>query len=205
MPPPKQPPTRRRRPVQARSQQTVAAIVEAAARIFDRGTATTAGIARLAGVSIGSLYEYFPNKDAILESLVDHHVNEATLRLRDALATLDSGATPLAVGVRHIVDLVLALHADRPGLHRLLVGRMLAMPAVRHRLARIERDIRGDLVGWLRAHPEVAVPDVSLAARMVVEGTDALVHRFVADPEGSTPEAFAAELTRLWVAYLRGA
>jgi len=195
---------RRRRPVQTRSRQTVEAILEAAARLFDRGTATTNGIARLAGVSIGSLYEYFPNKDAILESLVDHHVHDATARLRRELAALDPAATPLAVGVRQLVELMLELHADRPGLHRALVGRMLAMPAVRRRLLEVERGIRDELVAWLRAHPEVRVPDVALAARTVVEGTDALVHRFVEDAEGTPLAAFAAEVTRLWVGYLRG-
>jgi hypothetical protein len=50
----------------------------------------------------------------------------------------------------------------------------------------------------------VAVPDLGVAVRMVVEGTDALVHRWVEEPEGTTPEAFAAEVTRLWVGYLRG-
>jgi AcrR family transcriptional regulator len=182
----------------------VAAILEAAARLFDRGSATTTGIARLAGVSIGSLYEYFPNKDAILESLIEHHVQEAVDRLRCELAALDPASTSLAVGVRRLVDEMLELHADRPGLHRMLVGRFLGLPAVRRRVLVVERRIREELSVWLRAQPEVAVPDLALAVRVVVEGTDALVHRFVEDPEGTAPEAFAAEVTRLWVGYLRG-
>jgi AcrR family transcriptional regulator len=182
----------------------VAAILEAAARLFDRGSATTNGIARLAGVSIGSLYEYFPNKDAILESLIDRHVQEAADQLRHELAALDPASTSLAKGVRRLVDRMLELHADRPGLHRVLVGRFMALPAVRRRLLVAERHIRDELVAWLRAQPEVAVPDLGVAVRMVVEGTDALVHRWVEEPEGTTPEAFAAEVTRLWVGYLRG-
>jgi len=192
----------RRRPIQERSRGTVAAILEAAARLFDRGGATTNGIARLAGVSIGSLYEYFPNKDAILESLVDHHVEDAVAELRRELAALPPATTPLAVGVRKLVDRMLELHADRPGLHRMLVGRVMGMPAVRRRLVEVERRVRDELVAWLRAQPEVKVPDVVLAVRVVVEGTDALVHRWVEDPEGVEPEAFAAEVTRLWVGYL---
>jgi AcrR family transcriptional regulator len=199
------PTARRRRPVQDRSRQTVAAILEAAARIFDRGTtATTGGIARLAGVSIGSLYEYFPNKDAILESLVDRHVDDAVHDLRRTLAALPPATTPLATGVRRLVDRMLELHADRPGLHRLLVGRVMTMPAVRRRLRAVERRLRDELAEWLRAQPEVVVPNVPLAVRVLVEGTDALVHRWVEDAEGTVPETFAAELTRLWVGYLRG-
>jgi AcrR family transcriptional regulator len=183
----------------------VAAILEAAARLFDRGSATTNGIARLAGVSIGSLYEYFPNKDAILESLVDHHVEEAVRDLRRELASLPPATTPLAVGVRRLVDRMVELHADRPGLHRVLVARVMGMPAVRRRLLEVERRMRDELVAWLRAQPEVVVPDVALAGRVIVEGTDALVHRWVEDPEGTSSEAFAAEVTRLWVGYLGGA
>lgn len=182
----------------------MAAILEAAARIFERGSATTNGIARLAGVSIGSLYEYFPNKDAILESLVDRHVQEAVARLRQELRALPPERTPLAVGVRRLVELMLELHADRPGLHRLFVGRVMGLPAVRRRIVASERHVRDELVAWLRAHPEVQGLDVAMAGRVVVEGTDALVHRFVEDDEGVTAEAFALELTRLWVGYLRG-
>lgn len=202
MPTAEKPASARRRPVQARSRGTVEAILEAAARLFDRGAATTNGIARLAGVSIGSLYEYFPNKDAILESLVDHHVQDATDRLRHELAALPPAATPLATGVRALVDLMIELHADRPGLHRMLVARVMGLPAVRRRLVEVEHRVRGELVAWLRAQPEVAVPDLVLAVRVIVEGTDALVHRWVEDAEGTTPEAFAAEVTRLWVGYL---
>lgn len=201
---PKEPQKRRRRPVQARSQQTVAAILEAAARIFERGSATTNGIARLAGVSIGSLYEYFPNKDAILESLVDRHVDDAVARLQHELHALPPERTPLARGVRRLVDVMLELHADRPGLHRLLVRWVMGMPAVRRRLQETETRVRAPIEAWLRAHPEVTVPDAALAARVVTQGTDALVHRFVEDDEGVETEALADELTRLWVAYLRG-
>lgn len=198
------PAQRRRRPVQTRSRQTVAAILEAAARLFDRGSATTNGIARLAGVSIGSLYEYFPNKDAILESLVDHHVQEAVDHLRHELAALDPASTSLEAGVRRLVDAMIELHVDRPGLHRMLVGRVMSLPAVRRRLLVAEHRMRDELVTWLRAQPEVAVPNVPIAGRVIVEATDALVHRWVEDPEGTAPEALAAELTRLWVGYLRG-
>lgn len=204
MPTVEKPAQSRRRPIQERSRGTVAAILEAAARLFDRGSATTNGIARLAGVSIGSLYEYFPNKDAILESLVDHHVDEALVDLRRELAALPPATTPLATGVRRLVERMLALHADRPGLHRMLVGRVMTMPPVRRRLLEAERRVRAELGEWLRAQPEVKVPDVALAVRMIVEGTDALVHRWVEDSEGTTPEAFADEVTRLWVGYLRG-
>ena len=70
----------RKSPSQERSRQTVDAIIEAAAQVFERhgyAGGTTNRIAERAGVSIGSLYQYFPNKEAILAVLLERHVAEA--------------------------------------------------------------------------------------------------------------------------------
>lgn len=179
--------------------------MEAAARLYDRGATTTNGIARLAGVSIGSLYEYFPNKDAILDQLFEAHVEDAVSTLTVALEQRPPQGTPLEVGVGAMVQQLLALHTARPGLQRIFVQRLSAVPWVRKRIEEAERRIRGCVQAWLALHPEVAVPDVELATRVVTEGTNALVHGYVADDEGVTEDAFVAELTRLWVGYLRGA
>jgi len=200
----RKPTTRRRRPVQARSQQTVAAILEAAARLYERGSTTTNRIAQLAGVSIGSLYEYFPDKDAIINALLDKHMRAATEELLAELNALDPEMTPLELGIRRLVDLMLDLHADRPGLHRLFVARLMGLPMTRLRLSQVELELRREVIAWLRSQPEVSVADVALAGRVIVQSTDALVHRYVEDDEGVSPEDFAAELTRLWTAYLRG-
>jgi AcrR family transcriptional regulator len=81
----------RRSPSQARSQHTVACVLEGAARVFRREgfAATTNRIAAEAGVSIGSLYEYFPNKQALLIALAERHVSEAE---RGVAAAISSGA-----------------------------------------------------------------------------------------------------------------
>lgn len=73
MPRSSHPPTSpRRRPVQARSTQLVADVLKAAVRVLEREGAqrfTTIRVAEAAGVSVGSLYQYFPNKQAILYRL----------------------------------------------------------------------------------------------------------------------------------------
>ena len=68
--------TSRRQPRQARSRDTVDVLLEAAARVFRREgwRATTNRIAAEAGVSVGSLYEYFPNKQALLTALAERHL-----------------------------------------------------------------------------------------------------------------------------------
>lgn len=196
---------RRRKPIQERSRHTVDSILEAATRLFDRGATTTNGIAKLAGVSIGSLYEYFPNKDAILGQLFEAHVDEAVEGLFEVLDALPPESTPLREGVRSMVEALLALHERRPGLQWMFLERLVAVPVVREQVARAERRLRGILQAWLALHPEVAVPDVELAARIVVEGSNALIHGFIADDEGATPTVFVDEVARLWTSYLRGA
>jgi len=69
----------RKKPRQIRSNVTVDAILESATRIFQRdgfARATTNRIAEYAGVSIGSLYQYFPNKVSLLQSLHDRRMKE---------------------------------------------------------------------------------------------------------------------------------
>ena len=81
------PKTVRRRPRQARSRGTVETLLEAATRVFRREgwKATTNRIAIEAGVSVGSLYEYFPNKQALLEALAERHLQVAEALVAEAI------------------------------------------------------------------------------------------------------------------------
>lgn len=77
---------RRRRPVQARAKATCDFVLEAAARVFKREgfAATTNRIAEEAGVGIGTLYEYFPHKQALLLALAERHVALAEVEIQAA-------------------------------------------------------------------------------------------------------------------------
>jgi AcrR family transcriptional regulator len=87
MSPPKPPLAPRKRPVQARSRRTVNDILEGAARVFRREgwQATTNRIAAVAGVGVGSLYEYFPNKESLLLALAERHVEVAEQEVARAI------------------------------------------------------------------------------------------------------------------------
>jgi len=111
-------PTPRKSPKQTRSTETVSIIIEAAARILEtegHGIFSTNAVARRAGVSIGTLYQYFPNKDAIVGALL---VRETAQLLTDAEATLrlPSGEAALTA----LIAAAVAHQFRRPRLARLL-------------------------------------------------------------------------------------
>lgn len=86
----------RKRPRQTRSTQMVSDILEAAVRVLEREGArrfTTARVAEAAGVSVGSLYQYFPNKEAILFRLQASEWAETGGQIHDLLA--DTSRPPM--------------------------------------------------------------------------------------------------------------
>lgn len=99
--PPSSPAQPRKMPVQARSIQAVDAILEAGARILEQsgfGNFNTNAISALAGVSPGSLYQYFPDKDAVLRALVIRNVSETSRLAIEAIEGHEGpGALPAAI------------------------------------------------------------------------------------------------------------
>ena len=161
----------RKKPVQKRSQVTVDAIVEAAARIFVREgypSATTNRIAELAGVSVGSLYEYFPNKASLLAALIARQVEAMTTLLRDRLAAVQG--RPLKEIVATIARAVIEAHYQNIELNRLLIA---GTPRVAH-WRHIEEvsfslaDLIRDSLAHLITNP-VRLEHVAFTAETVVE------------------------------------
>ena len=108
----------RKTPAQGRSQETVAVIVEAAARVLEEkgfeGFNTNA-VAERAGVSIGSLYQYFRNKDALIASLIERQAEPFV----QVLASLPSEEGLQRV-LRRVIDVSVCQQLQRPELARLL-------------------------------------------------------------------------------------
>jgi AcrR family transcriptional regulator len=193
----------RRKPSQRRSQVTVTAILDAAARVFEeRGfdAGTTNHVAEVAGVSIGSLYEYFPNKDAMVVALVERELERERTRL---LAILEPAATPdeLAAQLRAFVETLVELHARRPALHRILFDQADHPPAAHACVLRFEESLAHALAASLR-ELKPSLQDADLTAHLIVQTTESLAHRFVLRGIHDLDRAgFVAELTRLLVGY----
>lgn len=111
----------RKRASQERSRATVDALIEVTARIllregFDK--ASTNRIAEVAGVSVGSLYQYFPGKEALVAAVIDRHNQEIMQVVRNALAEV--ALQPIGKAVRRLVAVAVEAHRIEPKLHRVL-------------------------------------------------------------------------------------
>ncbi len=187
-----------RKPIQARAAATRGAILEAAAQLFGRegfAAVSTNRLAERAGVSVGSLYEYFRSKDDILAALLDAHLIEGERRMTDAASR--AAIDPVAA----LVDGFVAFHAADPKLHRVLAEEAPRHPKMKARAAALEARVV-DLVEAALAAAGVA--DARLKASVAVGAVDALAHRWIVE-EGGTPASAATmirELTDLLSAYL---
>jgi AcrR family transcriptional regulator len=196
----------RKLPKQARSQATVEAILQAATQVFERhgyAAGTTNRIAERAGVSIGSLYQYFPNKDAILVALVHRHLAEGTAALEPHLQRWRCGARFDEV-LPGIVHAMVALHAHAPSLHRVLFEESQLPPALRTELDELEDRLVALAADALTADPRFRPADPRLSARVVISAIEGLTHRLVLRPPPRTsPEAIAGEITAVVRAYVQ--
>lgn len=111
-----------REPRQARSLATVNAILDATVQVLDReglDAATTTRIAEVAGVSVGSLYQYYAHRDAILMALQDREFNKAVDLLQTVLVESNLRKKPRET-VSAVVKGLMELYSKSPGLHRVL-------------------------------------------------------------------------------------
>lgn len=193
---------------QQRSRATVDALIEATARIlikdgFDK--TTTNRIAEKAGVSVGSLYQYFPSKEALVAAVAQRHNQELMQVMHTALA--DVAALPLEQAVRRLVTAAIDGHRVDPQLHRVLAEQIprTGRPAN----AGVSIQQAHVLFGaYLEAHrDEFRQVDLGLATFVCVTSIEALTHTAVLDySERVSDEAFEAlvdEATRLIVRYLQ--
>lgn len=170
--------TPRKRPRQTRSKATVDTILEATSRVlvkqgFD-GLSTNA-VAAAAGVSIGSLYQYFPNKEALVAALIDRHMEEMNAAVLAELTRV--AQLPFAEAARCVVELTIRAHAIDPDLHRVLTEQVPRIGKLA-RLREVDEICHRMVAGLLAARrDEIAIRDPDLSAFILVSTIEAVVHR----------------------------
>ena len=187
----------RKAPRQARSQETVAVILEASARILEsdglRGLNTNA-IAARAGVSIGSLYQYFPNKDSIVLALISSF--EETLHDTVVKAVQDGKGKGLKPRLRLVVRALVGAHYYRPRLKRVL-------ETEEERLGSWADDsaFHANLLQLLRDHKkEMAMPVSGVTERVFMAILRAVVDLGLAS--GASPQSTEQRALRAICGYL---
>ena len=195
----------RKTPKQPRAWETQDRILEAAARVFaEHGypSGTTNRIAAAASMSVGSLYQYFPNKDAILVALVRRHIDDGARRIDKALKAAQADV-PLADRVGLLVDAVIASHKDDRRLHQVLFEEAPRPPELLAELHQLEQNIVDSVAGLLATDPAVRKPDNQMVAWMATAAVESLTHRYVSTyPQSGGLSDFRDELVSLVISYL---
>jgi AcrR family transcriptional regulator len=160
----------------------VETILEAATRVFDQhgyAQTTTNLIAERAGVSIGSLYQYFPNKDALLTALHERHTRSVLEIVREHFR---EDASVLPDVLSRIVRALLAMHRHMPRLQQVLHTERPWLEAATRESAAATALLQ-ETIEWLDARrADVTVMDRPLAAATLLRSVESLIHAAVLDP-----------------------
>jgi AcrR family transcriptional regulator len=196
--------TPRKLPRQDRSRVTVEAILEATTHILvEEGyeKANTNRIAERAGISIGSLYQYFSNKESLLAALVEQHVTEMAELIETKLDRLFD--SPPEIAIPEIITAVVAAHAINPRLHQVLSEEIPCSersPQMQQAEERVTALLRTYLDRW----KDVIEPqNIELTVFILSRTVDALCHAAVIEyPNFVRDSQFEREVSNLLLSYL---
>ncbi len=194
----------RKSPTQERSRATVEAILEAAARVlvqdgYDRFS--TNRVAATAGVSIGSVYQYFPSKEAIVGALAERTFEtELNLIERRLIAVANA---PTGMAVRELIDAIVESHGLDPKLRHAIIAQVPRVGALEKKFDvedRVARLVKGVLQS---RRQEVRPKDLEMSAFILVHAVEAAIHAALAKkPDYLMSRHFREELATLVLNYL---
>lgn len=196
--------TPRKLPKQSRSRVTVEAILEATTHIlveegYDK--ANTNRIAERARISIGSLYQYFPNKEALMTALMEQHAQEMAELVGTKLDRLFD--SPLKIAIPEIITAVVAAHAINPRLHQVLsdeIPRSERSPQMQQADEKITILLRAYLDRW---RDVIQPQNLDLTVFILSRTVDSLCHSAVIEyPNFVRDSQFETEVSNLLLACL---
>ena len=186
----------------------MAALVEATARVlvnegYDK--ASTNRIAEVAGVSVGSLYQYFPSKEALVVAVIERHNQDVIHLVRGVLTKIDP--LPVEEAVRRIVAVAIEAHRVDPELHCVLAEQIPRTGRLEN-VEAVNREAHALFKAYLESRKaELRVKDVGLASFVCATSIEALAHNAILHhaemASDRAVEALIDEATRLVVGYLK--
>jgi AcrR family transcriptional regulator len=196
---------RRKTPIQSRAKVTSEAILEAAEIIilkdgYDK--ATTNYIAEKAGVSIGSLYQYFPNRDSIISALIEFRVSSLANGVRAVMQ--DAMGGPLPVASRRILTYLLENFRE----HKILIYSLSKQTPELIELTRnlsVERFTHATSKALFENYlDELTVVNLGRSLKILEIAVLSNIRRYIAEsPEDMTDEEFIDEMVRLTLSYVK--
>jgi AcrR family transcriptional regulator len=196
--------TARNQPQQPRSRVTVSAILDAAIRILDREgleALTTSRVAEVAGVSVGTLYQYFAHREAIIEALQNRELERAGAMLERLLQSAPTiSDRELA---QSVVAELLRLYRAAPALHRVLAVDGLRVAPPERVLAFDARSVALVKAFLSVAGERIRATNLEAAAFVIYQSVRATMLSYLLEaPAGVDDSVLVTELTELIVRYL---
>lgn len=180
----------RKAPMQGRSQATVQTILEAAARVLSRQSLpgfNTNRVAEVAGVSIGTLYQYFPNKEALISALIERE--QAALADAVQQAVHDRAGQSLQASIAALVRVAIERQFGQPLLAAALDHEERRLP-LRRVLRAAEQRIAGSLTALLSRHAR----ELRVAADATAASDCLIIAKAMVDAEGASSARLSASL-----------
>ena len=193
----------RKQPSQTRSKAMVDTILDATARVLvERGYAKTNTnvVAELAGISVGSLYRYYPNKNALINALQERHVGKMLAIFLDVTAKMTPEGS-LARDLQALIDALVAAHLLEPELNRILEDELTSCHIPNSDVR--QKFFAGTKALLNRHRAELTIDDIDLAAFVLVRILKVLIKNVVLPvPAGVDSSKLQAEILPVVLGYL---
>ena len=179
------------------------ALIEATRRLLaSEGVAavTTARVAELAGASIGSLYQYFPSREALIAAVIDQKLEADVQELTPVILGLREAS--LDVAIRGLVEVAVRYYRDETPLYREMIAALAAVDRDAH-VRRVLEGFDQAIVAVLAPHREQLRPDFERCAWIMRETLISCVREAAAKhPDGLADGFLAARLEAMCHALL---
>ena len=191
---------------QSKSQRTREAIVEAAFKAYaENGLHGTNSkvIAKRAGVSIGTFYNYFEDKKSLFLEVLDRHAYEIMDVIESRCEQIKKRNVYDRESMQDIIEAVFEAHTLSPDFHREVTAMELTDPEVAARYARYQKEYLEQLVGWFSSiKSKLRVHDIETSVALMCMSIEQVVHTIIMSQPPVPSQRLISELADMLYLYL---